>query len=135
MARLLRKDAAKQLPPGVKKAKWSPVIVVPSAGHSAAAAGLKLANARRKPASTRAETEVRIRYLPCCDEHKQAIRLETLENAAELRARCKRLSDQLGHGFLQPDSARLEWEPLDDGSPCSDCVDAAEAKARDEAAA
>ncbi len=135
MARLLRNDAAKQMPAGVKKARWSPVVVIPSAGIDPRAAGLKLANMRRKSPQSRPETEVRIRYLPTCDEHKQAIKLETLESQEQLRARCKRLTDQLGHGTLSPESARLEWEPLDDGTPCSDCMDAAESKARKEAAA
>ncbi len=132
MARLVRNDAVRKLPQGVKLAKWTPIVVIPSAGADPRAAGTHLANMRRQGAGAGSDNGVRIRFPGCCDEHKQAIKLSTLATAEQLMTRAKRLADHIGHARLRPQDAKLEWEECRDDEPCSDCMD--EAKAREEKA-
>lgn len=129
MPRLDRNDPQRRLPQGVKLAKWVPIVVIPSAGHDARAAGTKFANMRRG-GTDGSEKPVRIRFGACCDEHKGAVKLDLLATPAELMRRAKSLSNHLGHGLLQPEKARLEWEQCESELPCIDCMEALAEKER-----
>lgn len=138
MRRLVRNDPVRRLPPGVKAAKWVPIVVIPSEGHDARAAGTKPANMRRQGAGAGVERPVRIQFGACCDEHKGHVKLELLASPADLARRASALSNHHGHGRLMPDKARLEWEQCESELPCVDCMEIAaekEAKAKQEAAA
>ena len=132
MRRPVRTEAARPLPQGVKLAKWVPIVVIPSDGHNARAAGTQLANMRRQVTGTQNEHVVRLRYGACCDPHKADIKLGSLITATQLQALAQRLSMQHGHGNLRPQDAKLEWVQCEDELPCADCM--AEAKEREEKA-
>ncbi len=132
MPRLLRNDAPKKLPQGVKLARWVPVVVIPSGAIDPRAAGTHLANMRRQGPGAGNAQPVKLRFPGCCEEHKQAIKLSTLATPEQLMTRAKRLTDQIGHGPLRPQEATLEWVEADGTEPCADCLDVA--KERDEKA-
>ena len=125
MRRLDKTDPAKQLPPGVKLAKWVPIIVIPSLGIDERASGVKLANMRRQGSGAGKEGPVRIRFGACCDEHKAQITLDHLATGPEIARRARSMTDHLGHGRLDPEHARLEWVAADAHTPCVDCLEIA----------
>lgn len=127
MSRALRRAATPKLPDGVKWATQVPILVIPSAGHSAKGDGADGA-LRRRPNSN-LEVEVRVRYPACCDQHKGSIKLESLVSRNELTAMCSRFMQHHGHGRLLPEKARVEWAPCPEKSmPCEDCMDEHDAK-------
>jgi hypothetical protein len=125
MRRLEKADPAKQLPPGVKPAKWVPIIIIPSLGVDERAAGTKLANMRRQGNGAGKEGPVRIRFGACCEEHRAQIKLDNLASAAEIARRARSLTDHMGHGRLDPERARIEWVEADPHTPCVDCFELA----------
>ena len=125
MRRLDKADPTKQLPAGVKLAKWVPIIVIPSLGVDERAAGVKLANMRRQGTGAGKEAAVRIRFGACCEEHKAQLTLDHLATGPEIARRARSLSDHIGHGRLAPEQARLEWLPADAHTPCVDCLELA----------
>jgi len=129
MRRLDKADPTKQHPPGVKAAKWTPVVIIPSLGVSGTAAGTKLANLRRQGPGAGVERDVRIRFGSCCDEHKGQVELSTLAGPDELMRRAKMLSDHIGHGRLEPSKARLEWIEAEPNTACTDCLELAAERA------
>lgn len=131
MPRGIRKTQAPKLPEGVKAATWCPVLVIPSAGHSLKADGSDLS--RRQPGNSKRETEVRLRYSPCCDAHKGKITVADLESPQEMLALVNRLMNHYGHGRLLPDSAHIDWQKVVEVTPCVDCM--AEYQDRQEQAA
>lgn len=138
MARGVRRTAALRLPEKVKWATHVPVLVIPSAGHSRLAEGTQISTGpegrqrrqdveRRTPNSKR-ETEVRLRYPPCCEDHMKAIDkdgVDALVGPQELRGLSTRLQQHHGHGALRPESAEIEWDTCKDKVPCADCLEAA----------
>ncbi|MDE2105364.1 MAG: hypothetical protein KGL39_49515 [Patescibacteria group bacterium] len=128
MARGLRKATPTKLPEGVKPATVVPILVIPSAGHSAKMDGNE--QARRQPFGTKKETEVRLRYAPCCDEHKQHIKVSSLESPQQLLALTTRLTAHLGHGRLLPEKAHIEWEACQEKVACADCQEDFEARSK-----
>lgn len=125
MRRLEKADPAKQLPPGVKQAKWVPILVIPSLGVDERAAGTKFANMRRQGSGAGKEGPVRIRFGACCEEHRAQIKLDNLATPAEIARRARSLSDHLGHGRLDPANARIEWIEAAPYTPCIDCLELA----------
>lgn len=120
MARGVRKAATRKLPDGVRWATQVPILVIPSGGHSAKDDGAD--GALRNRGTGKPEEEIRLRYPPCCDEHKKAIKIDSLITQGELQATCARFSQNYGHGRLQPRAARLEWTECTDKVPCEDCL-------------
>ncbi len=125
MRRLEKADPAKHLPPGVKLAKWVPMIIIPSLGVDERAAGTKLANMRRQGSGAGKEGPVRIRFGGCCEDHKTQITIDNLASAADIARRARSLSDHMGHGRLDPEHARLEWVAAEPHTPCIDCLEIA----------
>ena len=120
MARGVRKAATQKLPEGVRWATQVPILVIPSGGHNAKDDGAD--GALRNRGTGKPETAIRLRYPPCCDEHKKAIKIEALVTPGELQATCSRFSQHIGHGRLQPGAAHLEWAECTDKVPCEDCL-------------
>lgn len=120
MSRALRKAAPLKLPDGVKWATQVPLLIIPSAGHSAKGDGADGA-LRRRPGGSN-EVDVRVRYPPCCDQHKSGIKVESLATSQEIASMCSRFSQHLGHGQLMPSRARIEWVPCQEQMACEDCV-------------
>src|SRR6185437_12189467 len=76
----IRNTAAPKLPEKISWATHVPILVIPSGGHSRLAEGTEIVTGphgrqrrqeveRRLPTNTRRETEVRLRYQPCCETH------------------------------------------------------------------
>lgn len=126
MARIvgIRKAAIPPLPQKVKWATWVPLLVIPSAGHNPKVDGTAGAGARRQGIFGRQERAVTLRYEPCCDEHKGQIKVKSLITEAQLQGLCTRLTMHLGHGMLQAEGAKVEWDECKDKIPCKDCLDA-----------
>jgi hypothetical protein len=120
-----RRNAPIQLPPGVKLAEWVPILVIPSGGHNPKGDGTYLAEQRRQVGNSKAETEVRLRYEPCCAEHKAAITVASLASEGELQALCTRLMQHHGHGRLMPDRAAIQWQECRETVACHDCLEEA----------
>lgn len=120
MPRGIRKAAPPKLPEGVKWATQVPILVIPSAGSSAKVDGSDGALRNRGTGSP--EMEVRLRYPPCCDQHKGALKIDSLITPSELQATCSRFSQHYGHGRLLPDRAHVEWIACTDKVPCEDCL-------------
>lgn len=120
----IRKAAVPPLPQKVKWATSVPLLVIPSAGHNPKVDGTAGAGARRQGIFGRQERAVTLRYAPCCDEHKQHIKVKSLITDAQLQGLCTRLTMHLGHGMLQADGAKIEWAPCEEKIPCADCLDA-----------
>lgn len=119
MPRGIRKAAIPKLPDGVKWATQVPILVIPSAGSSAKLDGAD-GGLRRRPTSS--ESEVRLRYPPCCDQHKGAIKVDSLVTDSELQSLCSRFSQHYGHGRLLADRAKIDWQPCTDKVACEDCL-------------
>lgn len=136
MARGIRNTAVPQLPASVEWCTHVPVVVIPSAGHSKLDEGTEIETgpqgrkrrqevARRTPTNSRRETEVRLRYQPCCERHMEEIEAEGIKaliGPAQLQAMANRLSQHTGHGALRPSAAHIEWEECKERALCHDCV-------------
>lgn len=120
MPRGIRKAAVPKLPEGVKWATQIPVLVIPSSGHSPQGDGADGAM-RHRPTGPQ-ENTVKVRYPGCCEDHKKAIKVESLATEGELQAMCARFSQHHGHGKLYPDRARVDWVACTDKVPCEDCL-------------
>ncbi|MGH9588301.1 MAG: hypothetical protein ACRD3F_15230 [Acidobacteriaceae bacterium] len=127
MSRLggIRKAAIPKLPDKVRWATSVPLLVIPSAGHNGAMDGTAGAGSRRTGSYDKREKAVTLRYLPCCDEHKAQIKVESLVTLPQLQGLCNRLTQHMGHGALQPDRARVEWAKCEEKVACADCLEAA----------
>lgn len=137
MPRGVRNTAQPKLPENVKWATHVPILVIPSAGHSRLAEGTEIAVGnkgrrqeveRRTPTNSKRETEVRLRYPPCCSQHKQLIEqdgVDALIGSNQLLSLTNRLSQSHGHGALRPGLARVDWQKCETEVPCQDCLDAA----------
>lgn len=139
MARGVRRTAAYKLPEKVKWATHVPILVIPSAGHSRLAEGTQIATGpegrqrrqdveRRTPTNSKRETEVRLRYPPCCEEHMKAIDKEGVDaliGPQQLVGLSNRLQQHHGHGALLPNRAEIDWVACTDKAPCSDCLETA----------
>lgn len=120
MARGIRKTAVPKLPEGVRWATQIPLLVIPSSGHSAKGDGAD--GALRHRGTGGKENAVTVRYPACCDQHKGAIKVESLATEQELAAMCSRFSQHHGHGKLYPERARVDWIACEDKVPCEDCL-------------
>lgn len=132
----IRNTAAPKLPESIEWSTHVPIIVIPSAGHSRLAEGTEIVTGpngrqrrqeveRRIPTNTRRETEVRLRYQPCCERHKEEIEAEgvkALIGPAQLQALANRLSQHQGHGALRPNAAEIDWQKCTDKVLCHDCI-------------
>jgi hypothetical protein len=99
--------------------------MIPSGAPDARAAGTHLANMRRQARG--GPTEIRLRFPPCCDEHKQALKsVHDVIDEGSLASYAKRLADHYGHLGLRPKDATLEWLSADGREPCADCLSEAE---------
>jgi hypothetical protein len=120
MTRGVRKAATLKLPAGVKWATQVPILIIPSAGHSKKGDGAD-GNLRRRDTGDE-ENTVKVRYPACCDDHKSAIKVESLATEQELTAMCTRFSQHHGHGKLYPRRAKVEWTVVEGKIPCEDCL-------------
>ena len=120
MARGIRKAPPQALPQGVKWATQVPILIIPSGGHSAKMDGSD--GALRNRSTNANERDVKVRYPPCCDEHKKQLKLESLVTEGELASLATRFQQHIGHGRLIPERAKVEWAPCTEKMPCEDCM-------------
>ena len=128
MPRGIRNAAPLKLPDGVRLSKWIPIISVPRSGPTKQMRrqeGTDLAQQRRQQSDPNAGQPLRLRYAPCCEEHKKEMTLAALESPAQLLFRCQSLAKDQGHFDLLPKQATLEWQKDEDNTPCRDCIEEA----------
>lgn len=124
MARASNKAAPKPIP-GVKTAKWTPILRIPAVPD-------REQRVARRGNSTQ-PTHVDVRFAACCNDHRANIHVGDLMTQQELDAMIVRMQSHYGHPKLLGKDAELVWVDCEDRQPCADCL-AEAAQKRAEAA-